>query len=79
MEVLGVGMDVCSLFILFSVIVLEKVVGVVDVIMFNFILVYCCSLGKFFYVILYCIDIGLVIDFEFVCFNDVIVFIVGVF
>lgn len=64
---------------LLSVFVFECVVGVVDLFMVNLILVYVWSLGKLFYVIVYCIDIGIVIDFELVCLNDVIVFMVGVF
>lgn len=66
-------MDVWMLLMLLSVMVFEKVLSVVDVMMLNFVFVYCWSLGKLFYVILYCIDVRVVIDLKFIWLYDVIV------
>lgn len=78
MDVLSIGMDVRILFIFLSVFFFEKVVVLQDISFFNLIIVYCRSFGKLLYVIVYCIDVGIVIDFEVVKMNDVIVLVVGV-
>lgn len=72
-ELLGIGTDARSLFTPSSASALERAAGAADLSMVNPISVHARSSGKPFYAIVHRIDIGIVIDFEPVRPNDVIV------
>lgn len=72
-DVLGIGTDARCLFTPSSAAALEKAAVAMDVSMMNPIAVHCRSSGKPFYAILHRVDVGLVMDFEPVRSNDVIV------
>eukprot|EP00249_Psilotum_nudum_P018447 c26809_g1_i1 orf=964-4344(-) len=63
-EVLRIGADARTLFTSASAVALQKVVGAVDVSMFNPVTVQTKSTGKPFNAIVHRTDVGLVIDFE---------------
>lgn len=72
-DVLGIGTDARTLFTPPSVAALERAAVVSDISLLNPISVYCRSSGKPLYAIIHRIDIGLVMDFEPVKMNDVLI------
>nr|AHZ63986.1 phytochrome [Anomodon rostratus] len=72
-EVLGIGTDARSLFTPASATALERATGAPDLSMWNPISVHSRSSGKPFYAIAHRIDIGIVLDFEPILPDDVVI------